>query len=255
MSVNSNFKASVILLISCFLLSCSSDDGSATNGNGGSEAFRTDLAVGQSAKDLLTEDTFSKLSIEVGYMEGFALTSQAQQEVESFISEHLHKSQGVEITQTRIPSQAKENYSAQDIRAIESENRQLFPTENEISVWVSIVDGKFENESVIGLAYQNLSTSLMGGSISENTGGFNQASRSSVEAAVLMHEIGHLLGLVNITTPMVNPHQENGNHCNNSDCLMNFAVETTDLFSALATSPIPELDENCKLDLSNNGGK
>lgn len=183
------------------------------------------------------------------------MTEQAQQKVIDFLAEHLHKNQGIEIIQSEIPSQSKENYSAQDLRAIEKESRQFFPAQNEIAVWLSVVDGKYENESVIGLAYQNLSTSLMGGSISENTGGINQASRSSVEAAVLMHELGHLLGLVNITTPMVNDHQADGHHCNNSDCLMYFAVETTDIFSVLVTSSIPELDENCKLDLSQNGGE
>lgn len=262
MIIKSSIKIILIVFISYFSFSCSSEDTNVTNddtsgGNtgGGTETYRIDLGVGQSAKDLLTGDSFSKLTVEVGYMEGFALTSQAQQKVISFLEGLLNKTSGIEIVQTQIPSQSKENYSAQDLRTIENDSRQLFPSENEITVWVSVVDGKFENESVIGLAYQNLSTSLMGGSISENSGGFNQASRSSIEAAVLMHELGHLLGLVNITTPMVNNHQANGNHCDNSDCLMNFAVETTDLFSLLVTSPIPELDENCKLDLRDNGGK
>lgn len=259
MNINSNFKAITMIFISCFFLACASDDNSVTDENddtnGNTENNRINLGVGESAKDLLSGDTYTKLTIEVGYMEGFALSSEARQEVIGFLGERLNKPQGIEIVQTEIPSQSKENYTTADLRTIENNHRALFPSTNELTVWVSIVNGNYENESVIGVAYQNLSNSLMGGSIAENTGGINQASKSSIEAAVLMHELGHILGLVNITTPMVNEHQANGNHCDNSDCLMNFAVETTDLFSLLVTSSIPELDQNCKLDIIGNGGK
>lgn len=233
-----------------FSISCSSDDGSAEI-----SSYQTNLGVGQSANAILSDNTFDKLTIEIGYMQGFSLTNTAQQEVIGFLEEHIRKSQGIEIIQTEIPSQNKSTYSTQDLRAIENDHRQIFPAENELSIWVSIVNAKNQNESVVGVAYQNLSASLMGGTISDNSGGIGQASRSSIEATILMHELGHLLGLVNIGTPMVNDHQSNGNHCDNEDCLMYFAVETTDFFSVLFASSIPELDENCKLDLQQNGGR
>lgn len=242
----------VIIIIGLLLVSCNTDDDAEANN---SENFPTRIGVGESAQDLLTETRFQRLVIEVGYMEGFALSSQAETEVIRFLEETVNKSAGIEIIHTEIPSQTLENYSSEDLREIESDNRQRFPSGEELTVWVSVVNGRFEDNSVIGVAYQNLSTALMGESISENTGGFNQASRSSIEAAVLMHELSHLLGLVNITTPMINEHQGNGNHCDNSDCLMNSAIETTNVFGIMESSPIPELDENCRLDLQNNGGK
>lgn len=226
------------------LVSCSSDE----QNNLGS-VFQTNLGVGQSAKDLVSDNTFSKLIIEIGYMQGHELSNSAEQDVVNFVNQFMNKSEGVEVVQTEIPSLGQENYTTQDLRSIESENRQVFPSDNTLSIWVSIVDGKNQNESVVGVAYQNLSISLMGATISENSGGLNQPTKASIEATIFMHELGHLMGLVNIGAPMVNNHQQNGNHCDNSECLMFATVETTDFFSLLIATPIPELDENCQLDL------
>ncbi|MGM0634673.1 MAG: M12 family metallo-peptidase [Bacteroidota bacterium] len=243
-----------LLLFSLVILQACSTDEDDSSGNNNAD-FSTNLSVGESAYDLLSEDHFSKLTLEIAYMEGFPLTDEALQEVTQFLEQHLHKSQGVAIIQTEIPAEEAENYSTTDLVEIEENYRQVFPEENEISIWISVVDGYNENESVVGVAYRNLSTSLMGKTISENAGGFNQPSKTSIEASILMHELGHLLGLVDVGTPMVEDHAANGNHCDNEDCLMYFAVETTDFFSILFSTQIPELDANCKQDLQANGGK
>ncbi|HEY0356753.1 MAG TPA: hypothetical protein VGC29_11140, partial [Flavisolibacter sp.] len=71
------------------------------------------------------------------------------------------------------------------------------------------------------------------------------------------HEVGHLLGLVDIGSPMQTPHKDadHGSHCNNNSCLMYYASETTDILGLLLTGNIPGLDANCIADLRANGGK
>ena len=84
-----------------------------------------------------------------------------------------------------------------------------------------------------------------------------QPSRELVESSVIQYEIGHILGLVNTGTEMVEDHQdeENGHHCTDDDCLMYYAIESADMISNILGGSIPDLDEKCKQDLRANGGK
>ena len=69
--------------------------------------------------------------------------------------------------------------------------------------------------------------------------------------------MGHILGLVDIGSPMQTNHKDaaHGNHCNNTNCLMYYASETTDVLGFLITGNVPVLDANCRADLTANGGK
>ena len=98
---------------------------------------------------------------------------------------------------------------------------------------------------------------LFGKKIHDNSGGLGQASRTKLEATVLEHEFGHILGLVDIGTPMQTNHKDaaHGNHCNNTNCLMYYTSETTDILGFLITGNIPSFDANCIADMHANGGK
>lgn len=98
---------------------------------------------------------------------------------------------------------------------------------------------------------------VFGKKIHDNSGGLGQASRTKLEATVLEHELGHLLGLVDIGSPMQTNHKDasHGNHCNNTNCLMYYAAETTDILGYLLTGNIPSFDANCIADMKANGGK
>jgi predicted Zn-dependent protease len=133
----------------------------------------------------------------------------------------------------------------------------VFTTGDEIGVYFLYTNGNFTENNVLGAAYRNTSMVLFGKKIHDNSGSLGQASRTKLEATVLEHEFGHILGLVDIGSPMQTNHKDaaHGNHCSNTNCLMYYASETTDILGFLVTGNIPAFDANCAADLHANGGK
>ena len=76
--------------------------------------------------------------------------------------------------------------------------------------------------------------------------------RDAVEPAVLVHELGHELGLVNNGIPMVNGNHEDPDHPahdSNTNCLMYWAVSTSRVPDLIHNGP-PDFDADCKADLA-----
>ncbi len=216
-------------------------------------------AAGASANDLLAGDTFDRLVVQVQYVGSFAPTAQGLQHLEDFLNARLNKPGGVQIlTPEQIPVTPQATYSVADIRAIEDQHRTQYTEDGTIVAWFLWVDGEFDQASnVLGIAYNNTSMAIFAEKIDQNTGGIGQPSTSLVEGTVAIHEFGHILGLVNNGSTMQVEHQDepNGRHCDDPDCLMYYAVRTTDFLSNLVGAGLPTLDQNCLDDLAANGGK
>jgi hypothetical protein len=213
--------------------------------------------VGASANDLLSASKYSSVKIEIQYMPGFQPDAAAVNNLTSFLNSLINKPGGVTVIQTQITSAGKTVLSLNDIATIEKNNRTVYTSGSQLGVYFLYTDGNYSDGNVLGLAFRNTSICLLGKTIHDNSGGIGQASRTKLESTVLEHEFGHILGLVNISSPMQTNHQDgaHGNHCNNSNCLMYYASETTDILGFLITGNIPTLDANCKADLTANGGK
>ncbi|WP_121354567.1 hypothetical protein [Flavisolibacter nicotianae] len=212
-------------------------------------------AVGSSAHELLSTEKYTALKVEVQYMPGFAPDAAALNHLQDFLSAHLDKPGGISITTKEIAAAANTTLSTDDVHTIEKANRSVFTDGSGIAVYVLYTNGNFTDSKVLGEAYRNTSVVLFGKKIRDNSGGLGQASRTKLEATVLEHELGHLLGLVDIGSPMQSAHKANGNHCNNQNCLLYYAAETTDILGFLLTGTIPSLDAACVADLRANGGK
>jgi len=214
-------------------------------------------AVGFSANQLLSSGTYKSLKIEVQYMTGYAPDAAALNHLQSVLNAYLNKTSGITIVTKEIPASSSTTLSIDQVRTIEEQNRTVFTTGDQIGVYFLYTNGNFTDNAVLGAAYRNTSMVLFGKKIHDNSGGLGQASRTKLEATVLEHEFGHILGLVDLGSTMQTTHKDaaHGNHCNNSNCLMYYASETTDILGFLITGNIPPFDTNCIADLHANGGK
>lgn len=212
---------------------------------------------GASANELLSSSTYSSLKIEVQYMPGYAPDAAAVSHLQSMLAGIVNKPSGISIVTKEIPASPGQVLSVNDIIQVERANRTVFTSGSQLGVYILYTNGSYTAESTLGVAYKNTSVALFAKKIHDNSGGLGQASRTKLEATVVEHEMGHLLGLVDLGSPMQANHKDgaHGNHCNVSSCLMYYAAETTDILGFLVTGSIPSLDAGCRADLHANGGQ
>lgn len=219
--------------------------------------FLHNRPVGASANELLSSAKYTSLKIEVQYMTGYQPEAAALNHLQTTLEGLINKPSGISIITKEIPASSNQNLTVNDIITIERNNRTVFTTGSELAIYILYTNGNYTDNKVLGVAYKNTSTALFGKKINDNSGGLGQASRTKLVATVVEHELGHLLGLVNIGSPMQTAHQDvaNGSHCNNTNCLMHYTSETSDILGFLITGSIPTPDANCRADLTANGGK
>lgn len=252
-----------VLCLLPFIFTFCSENASGPAGQEGEESqpYSHTEQAGTAANDFLSGSNFSHLVIEVDYMPGYAPNGEALDSLKSFMEQRLHKSSVTIQQPTVIDSRGEERYSAQEIVQIEQEERNTFTSSDTLAAYMVIVDAKYEERDLLGIAYFNTSNAFFGPSYEEASSGIGPPSRYQIEALSFRHEFGHTFGLVNIPnsgTEMQNPHQdtEHGHHCDNENCLMYYATERTNLVvDTFSGDEIPRLDANCRADLAGNGGK
>ena len=244
-----------LFLILTIFASCSKNNRDFVNNPGASDLHNK--AVGASAHDLLSSSKYTSVKIEVQYMAGFAPDPGGLTHLQGMLGGLVNKPSGISIVTKEIPASSNTTLSVNDIINIEKNNRTAFTSGTELALYILYTNGNYSDNNVLGVAYRNTSTALFGKKIQDNSGGIGQASRTKLVATVSEHEIGHLLGLVDLGSAMQTNHKDaaHGNHCNNSGCLMYYASETSDILGFLITGNIPTLDANCRADLHANGGQ
>jgi hypothetical protein len=205
--------------------------------------------------DFLSAAKYEKLTLDIVYVEGYQPTEQSVANLEDFLGKRLNKPGGINVVYKSIPATGKSYFTIDDLRDIEKKNRSDYSKHNTLVTFIFFGDAPYSDGNVLGIAYGNSSMGIFEKTINNYSGGIAQPSRTVLETIVEEHEFGHLMGLVDNGTDMVTNHVANGKHCNNQDCLMYYATETTDLTANITGGNIPELDANCIADLRKNGGK
>lgn len=248
-------KFLIALLFVSIFNSCTSDDSSIEEVN----VFVNRQKTGSSANDILSDTKFKSIVVELVYVEGFEPTQTSINNFVSFLNNRAYKPNGIKVEKRSIPSENKDIYTIEEIAQIERDNRQFYNIGDELAVWAYFSDGKsdkdIDNTLVLGTAYWNTSFVIYEETIHGLSNSPLEPSRSMLESTVINHEFGHIIGLVDLGSPMQNDHldQEHENHCNVKNCLMYWASETTAGINNM--NSIPQLDSQCIADLKANGGK
>lgn len=207
--------------------------------------------VGESAADLLLDDVYRSLTIEIQYMPGYAPDAETVANLRGFLYEHVQKPGGIRVTTKEIASPADTVLTMDEVVAIERANRTAFATRDRLTLYILYANGYYTDPNILGWAYRNTSAVLFAKKIHEHSDRPGKPDRTKLETTVLLHELGHLLGLVNVGTPLQSPHKDDhhGKHCKNPRCLMYYKVDTRYIPGLLMKRDIPRLDADCLRDL------
>ena len=116
---------------------------------------------------------------------------------------------------------------------------------------VIMPQGSYSDDSVLGVAVDASTIALFGDSIDDANGLFNRPSSEEVENSVMIHEFGHLLGLVNLvyTSPADHEDADHPGHSNNDESVMYWAVESQSLNSFFTGNLPNEFDADDLADM------
>lgn len=250
-----------LLLLSVFFIftGCSDDD----DPNTANATNRTPnlQATGSSANDFLAASKYNTLAIEVFYVSGFRPSPLTLNNLRNFMESRLNKPGGISIVETEIESPGLAPYDINEIVEIESNIRTKYNNGNTLALFLFFADGGSStdagNQFTLGSAYRNTSFVMYESTIQDLSGGIGQPNRVDLETTVIEHELGHLLGIVNLGSPMQSDHEDAAHpkHCTNPDCLMYWQAESNNVIGMMAGGNVPQLDANCLADLQANGGK
>jgi len=219
--------------------------------------FLHNKPFGASAEELLSDKSFTSLKVEIQYMPGFEPDQEVIYELWKFLHTYLNKPDGISIVTRKIKASKDTVLTKAEVLSIERANRSSYTSGKEIALYVLYTNGEYTNSKILGYAYRNTSAVIFGKNIRENSGQIGKPDRTRLESTVLLHEMGHLLGLVNEGSDMQENHKDNTHvsHCRNRKCLMYYGIEIEDKFGHLIKKGIPKLDEACEADLKAKGGK
>ena len=251
----------IYILLTCLCIaSCKKDANSNTVDDLKAENRKV---IGTSAEDLLSDDSYPKLNIELVYFGFYKPSEESITNLRTFLTERLNKPTSINIIETPITEPQGAPFDSNEIKAIEDTHRTVYTNGNTISIYIFFSNGKSSNDSnttvTLGSAYFNTSIVIYQKTILDLVNSDPNISLVDLETTTLHHEIGHLLGLVNLQDDDIHTDHEDPSHrkhCIVEDCLMYFESNTRSsvMQRFSGRSDISQLDPLCIADLQAKGG-
>jgi hypothetical protein len=267
--VDSEHPRRVVLVLCTLLLFVPPAGCSATDDEAGDGAA-TEGQVPSAVARLIDNDRFPALVIELDSVAGTEPQPDVQVEVVAQLTDLLEKPRGIVVVPDEIiASRGGEHaWTEGELTALAHETFNLAVPDDTAKIHVMTLDGHAatddQSNSTVGLAWANTHIALFAGKIEAVSTTPRAQPHLQLQLirtgqfSVWLHEVGHLLGLVNVGAPMVEPHEdiEHPGHDINEDCVMFWAIEEARAVEILQQRVIEgdtrafSFDEACRNDLA-----
>lgn len=229
--------------------------------------------------DYVSAKTYTKWVIEVDTVEGMAAPSAAMDTLKQRLQSVANKPDGIDIVyDDSLPARGG-TWSLKDVTDFSRAHMDTATSGKTAALHLMFLDGSYANGNVLGVTVSKVSATgkvIATGPIAI----FSQALRNACSPvgvppcfdalpgwkAVLVHEFGHAMGLVDNGIPMVEPHEastctvgsqtyEDDGHSDNQNSVMFCTVEQANLFTFFSGGPPTDFDAKDRADLCAAGGK
>lgn len=201
----------------------------------------------------LSSAQFTDMVIEIDHAPGYAPEATTVDLLIDRLEDVCDKPGGIraDITETEFASTG--DWSADDVRAQALEHREAPPMDGTTLRWhVLFPSGGYVDDSVLGVAVNAADVAVFRDSIDDAENVLRRPSAEDIENSVTLHEVGHLLGLVNLvyTSPRDHEDADHPGHSSNEDSVMYWAVESSSL-GAIFSGQLPnDFDDDDRADLT-----
>ena len=197
--------------------------------------------TGECRYEILQSSQYSKLHIEINYVTDNAPDSDAINLLKQRIKDVSDKT-SITVSQSAFGS-TDNSYSLEEIIDIEKKERERFKSDETFVIHILYLNGEYQdNDKTLGLAYTGSSFVLFKEKIEDAS--FLLISPADIEKSVIVHEFGHLLGLINngYQSPHDHEDSQHPNHSNNEESVMYWAIESQDIGNQIDGEPPNEFD-------------
>jgi hypothetical protein len=223
------------------------------SGSGASGPGVDDFArLGRNARLYLSSEA-PKLIVEVDAVQGYEPSAGALSTLRARLDSVADKPAGIEVLPVETFPGGRSSWTENDVMDIQRRQRDRWSSRDEIVLYVLYVDGSFaEDERSLGVSFNSSMYAIFIEQI-RDAAATPLVSAETIERAVAVHEMGHVLALVNIGYRSPRNHEDPNHpgHSSNGDSVMYWAVDNVGVASLVGgrTGPPTQFDDDDLADL------